>query len=150
MEFLTQECKIKFDFITKIEIVKTVWTGFRGTLFSKMVSHFCKLVMSHWFFYNNEPLKKRYFLILPSRLTTNSKDSKMSKCLSYWDISKGLTEIQKFTPRKGSFINFWLFFWPPTLESGLNVAPWINVASGKFYKMNKRSPLKCANLCSKV
>ena len=27
-----------------------------------------------------------------------------------------------------------------TLESGINVAPWINVAPGKFDKKNKRSP----------
>ena len=40
--------------------------------------------------------------------------------------------------------------WLTTLESGIDVAPWINVASGKFDKKNKRSPLKCANLCSKV
>ena len=32
-----------------------------------------------------------------------------------------------------------------TLESGIDVAPWINVASGKFDKKNKGSPLKCAN-----
>ena len=37
-----------------------------------------------------------------------------------------------------------------TLESGINVAPWINVASGKFDKKNKRSPLKYGNLCSKT
>ena len=28
-----------------------------------------------------------------------------------------------------------------TLESGINVAPWINVASGKFGKKNQRSPI---------
>ena len=28
-----------------------------------------------------------------------------------------------------------------TLESGINVAPWINIASGKFVKKNKRSPI---------
>ena len=33
-----------------------------------------------------------------------------------------------------------------TLEPGIDVAPWINVASKKFDKTNKRSPLKCANL----
>ena len=37
-----------------------------------------------------------------------------------------------------------------TLESGIDVAPWINVASGKFDKKNKRSPLKCANVYSKI
>ena len=37
-----------------------------------------------------------------------------------------------------------------TLESGIDVAPWINVASGQFYKKNKRSPLKCANLNRKI
>ena len=37
-----------------------------------------------------------------------------------------------------------------TLESGIGVAPWINVASRKFDKKNERSPLKCANLCSKI
>ena len=37
-----------------------------------------------------------------------------------------------------------------TLESGIDVAPWIKVASGKFDKKNKRNPLKCANLCSKI
>ena len=31
-----------------------------------------------------------------------------------------------------------------TLESGINVAP------GKIDIKNKRSPLKCANLCSKI
>ena len=30
---------------------------------------------------------------------------------------------------------------PPTLESGINVAPWINIAPGKFGKKNKRSPI---------
>ena len=29
----------------------------------------------------------------------------------------------------------------PTLESGINVPPWINVAPGKFGKKNKRSPI---------
>ena len=39
----------------------------------------------------------------------------------------------------------------PTLDSRIDVAPWINVASGKFDKKNKGSPLKCANvLCSKI
>ena len=38
----------------------------------------------------------------------------------------------------------------PTLESGIDVAPWLNEASGKFDKENKRSPLKFANLCSKI
>ena len=28
-----------------------------------------------------------------------------------------------------------------TLESGINVAPWINVTLGKFGKKNKRSPI---------
>ena len=28
-----------------------------------------------------------------------------------------------------------------TLESGINVSPWINVAPGKFGKKNKRSPI---------
>ena len=28
-----------------------------------------------------------------------------------------------------------------TLESGINVAPWIKVAPGKFGKKNKRSPI---------
>ena len=28
-----------------------------------------------------------------------------------------------------------------TLESGINVAPWINIAPGKFCKKNKRSPI---------
>ena len=28
-----------------------------------------------------------------------------------------------------------------TLESGINVAPWINVASGKFGKKNKHIPI---------
>mgnify|MGYP006903828952 CR=1 FL=1 len=42
------------------------------------------------------------------------------------------------------------FLWGSTLDSEINVAPWINVASGKFDKKNKRSPLKCANLCSKM
>ena len=28
-----------------------------------------------------------------------------------------------------------------TLESGINVAPWINIAPGKFGKKNKRSPI---------
>ena len=37
-----------------------------------------------------------------------------------------------------------------TLESGINIGPRINVASGKFDKKNRRGPLKCANLCSKV
>ena len=37
-----------------------------------------------------------------------------------------------------------------TLNSGIDVAPWINVASGKFEKNNKCSPLKCANLCRKI
>ena len=37
-----------------------------------------------------------------------------------------------------------------TLESWIDVAPWINIASGKFDKKNKDSPLKCANLCSKI
>ena len=37
-----------------------------------------------------------------------------------------------------------------TLESGIDVAPWIKVASGKFDKKNKHNPLKCANLCSKI
>ncbi len=37
-----------------------------------------------------------------------------------------------------------------TLESGIDVAPLINVASGKFDKKNKRSPLKYTNLCSKI
>ena len=37
-----------------------------------------------------------------------------------------------------------------TLESGIDIAPWINVASGKFDKNNKPSKRnKCANLCSK-
>ena len=42
------------------------------------------------------------------------------------------------------------YFYDFTLESGINVAPWINVASGKFDKKNKRSPLKYANLCNKI
>ena len=29
----------------------------------------------------------------------------------------------------------------PTLESGINVAPWINIAPGKFGKKNKHSPI---------
>ena len=29
-----------------------------------------------------------------------------------------------------------------TLESEINVAPWINVASGKFDSKNKRSPFR--------
>ena len=29
----------------------------------------------------------------------------------------------------------------PTLESEINVPPWINVALGKFGKKNKRSPI---------
>ena len=37
-----------------------------------------------------------------------------------------------------------LFANVPTLESGIDVAP------GKFDKKNKHSPLKCANLCSKI
>ena len=37
-----------------------------------------------------------------------------------------------------------------TQESGINVPPWINVASGKFDKQNKHSPLRRANLCSKI
>ena len=28
-----------------------------------------------------------------------------------------------------------------TLESGINIAPWINIAPGKFGKKNKRSPI---------
>ena len=28
-----------------------------------------------------------------------------------------------------------------TLESGINVAPWINIAPGKFGKKNKRIPI---------
>ena len=28
-----------------------------------------------------------------------------------------------------------------TLESGINVAPWINLASGKFGEKNKQSPI---------
>ena len=38
----------------------------------------------------------------------------------------------------------------PTLDSRIDVAPWINVASGKFDKKNNCRPLKCVNLCSKV
>ena len=53
-----------------------------------------------------------YFLILPFRLTTNSKEPKMSKWMK-GIISKGLTEIQKFTPHKEWFISFWLFFHLP-------------------------------------
>ena len=30
---------------------------------------------------------------------------------------------------------------PYTLESGINVPPWINVAPGKFGKKNKHSPI---------
>ena len=37
-----------------------------------------------------------------------------------------------------------------TLDSGIYVAPWINIASGKFDKNNNRSPLKRAKLCSKI
>ena len=36
------------------------------------------------------------------------------------------------------------------LESGISVAPWINVASGKFDKKNKCRPLKYANLGRKI
>ena len=39
---------------------------------------------------------------------------------------------------------------PSTPESEIDVAPWINLASWKFDKKNKHSPLKCANLCSKI
>ena len=38
----------------------------------------------------------------------------------------------------------------PTLEFDIDVAPWIDEASGKFDKNGKRSPLKCENLCGKV
>ena len=38
----------------------------------------------------------------------------------------------------------------PTLEFGIEVTPWINIASGKFDKKNKCSNLKCANLCCKI
>ena len=44
----------------------------------------------------------------------------------------------------------------PTLESGINVPPWINIAPGTFGKnnrhspLNKCSPLKFANLCGKI
>ena len=38
----------------------------------------------------------------------------------------------------------------PTIESEIDVAPWINVASGKVDKKNKRSLLKGANLSSKI
>ena len=41
-------------------------------------------------------------------------------------------------------------YYGATIESGIDVAPWINVDSGKFDKKNKRSPLKCANLCSEI
>ena len=37
-----------------------------------------------------------------------------------------------------------------TLESGVDAAPWINVGSGKCEKKNRRTPLKCTNLCSKI
>ena len=37
-----------------------------------------------------------------------------------------------------------------TLESEIDIAPWINVASAKFDKKNKHIPLKCTNLCSKI
>ena len=37
-----------------------------------------------------------------------------------------------------------------TQESGIEVAPSINIASGKFDKNDKRSPLKCADLCSEI
>ena len=37
--------------------------------------------------------------------------------------------------------------WIPTLELGIDVSPWINVAFGNFDKNDKRRLLKCANLC---
>ena len=46
------------------------------------------------------------------------------------------------------FVKFSYVKWVPrtvaqaiTLESGINIAPWINVAYGKFGKKNKRSPI---------
>jgi hypothetical protein len=38
-------------------------------------------------------------------------------------------------------INSGILLFPDTLESGINVAPWINVAPGKFGKKNKHSPI---------
>ena len=35
----------------------------------------------------------------------------------------------------------WLWSYKSTLDSGINVAPWINVAPGTFGKNNERSPL---------
>ena len=34
--------------------------------------------------------------------------------------------------------------------SGIDIAPWINVASGKFDKKNKHSPLKCEILFNEI
>ena len=43
-----------------------------------------------------------------------------------------------------------LYTFLSSLEFGIDVAPWINVAAENFDKKNRRSPLKCANLCSNV
>ena len=36
---------------------------------------------------------------------------------------------------------FWSYQQSYTLESGINIPPWINIAPGKFGKKNKRSPI---------
>ena len=51
--------------------------------------------------------------------------------------------ILYFIYLKGFFVKFCQYIWSVfnTLGSGIKVAPWINVAPGKFGKKNKRSPI---------
>ena len=66
------------------------------------------------------------------------------------ELNKRPTIIKKKKIEILNFLNNTLFPKKCTLESGIDVAPRINVASGKFVKQNKHSHLKCAILCIKI
>ena len=67
-------------------------------------------------------------------------------CVVVAELATSLKDIKFSKQRHDGNLDIILL----TLEARIDVAPGINVASGKFDKNNQHCCLKCANLCSKI
>ena len=54
----------------------------------------------------------------------------------------GRKQLENLSSKKAIFRPFEVIILATTLKSGIDIAPWINVASGKFDKKNYCSPLQ--------
>ena len=64
----------------------------------------------------------------------------MSQLDSIWEQSTTFQSYKHQVPKKSEVKDLWTGHLC-TLESGIKVPPWINVAPGKFDKKNNRSPI---------